>query len=149
MGFYMNDYDDGNQGEPEGEFADIDDLLEQWGLYLNSEMQSFKVIRSDLYGSGCVCDLKTMFLENDFSPERVMRLNPRVHDCYTNCLNAEYNKYLGMFLSAYTNMSGAPMCASDLGDDEQFFYQKFVEVASSKTIFNSWDLWSTKKSRPS
>jgi hypothetical protein len=149
MGYYMNDYGDGNPDEPDAEFADVDDLLEQWGLYLNSEMQVFKVIRSDLYGSGCVCDLKTMFLENNFTPDFVMNLNPRVRDCYTNCLNAEYNKYLSMFLSAYTNMSGVPMSVSDLGDDEQFFYKKFVEVAHDKTIFNSWDLWSTKKSRPS
>jgi hypothetical protein len=141
---YDDNYGYDNAEGTEEEFTDIDDLIEQWDQFLHREMQPFKVIRSDLFGTGCVCDLKTMFLQNDFSPEYVMSLIPRVKDCYSNCLSMEYNKYLTMFLSSFLNMSGAPMNISDLGQDEVFFYNKFVEVVESKAIFNSWDLWSTK-----
>jgi hypothetical protein len=127
------------------DFADIDQLLEMWGQFLHRELQPFKVIRSDMFGSGCVCDLKTMFTEQNFSPDFVMTLVPRVKDCYTQCLVTEYNKNLNIFLSAYVNISGAPMTVADLGSDEPYFYQMFLDIVKDKVIFNSWDLWSTTR----
>jgi hypothetical protein len=127
------------------EFTDFDQLLDLWNQYLHREMQSFKVFRSDMYGSACVCDLKTIFLEQNFTPEYIMTLIPRTRDCYTSCLSGEYNKYMSIFLSAYTNISGEPMTISDLGSDEPHFFQMFLNVVKDKAIFNAWDLWSTKK----
>jgi hypothetical protein len=131
---------DANPDVVEEEFADIDDLLYGWEQFLYRELQSFKVIRSDLFGTGCVCDLKTIFLENNFTPDYVMELIPRVKDCYTDCLSMEYNKYMTMF----TNLNGAPMSVSDLAQDEIYFYNKFVEIVEKKVVFNTWDLWGTK-----
>ena len=146
---YDEYYGDVNPEDTGEEFADFDQLLELWNQFLHRELQPFKVIRSDLYGTGCVCDLKTMFIEQNFSPDFVMTLVPRVKDCYTACLTGEYNKYLNMFLSGYTNIGGSPMTSADLGADEPYFYQTFLNCVKDKTIFNSWDLWSPKKSRPS
>jgi hypothetical protein len=131
--------------DAEEEFADIDDLISQWGEFLHRELQPFKVIRSELFGTGCVCDLKTMFTESNFSPEYIMSLIPRVKDCYTECLSMEYNKYLNMFLLSYANINGAPMTIADLGQDEVLFYNTFIKIVENKVIWNTWDLWGTKK----
>jgi hypothetical protein len=131
--------------ETSEDFADIDDLLFQWNQFLHRELQPFKVVRSDLFGTGCVCDLKTMFIEQNFSPDYVLTLLPRVKDCYTQCLSMEYNKHLNIFLSSYLNISGAPMTLADLGSDEPYFYQTFLDVVKDKVVWNVWDLWSTKQ----
>jgi hypothetical protein len=141
----MYDYEYEPVDETIEPFADLDDLLVQWGEFLHRELQPFKVVRSDMFGTGCVCDLKTIFLENNFSPDFVMTLIPRVKDCTTECLMAEYSKYMNMFLSAYVNLSGSPMTVADLGQDEAYFYEKFLEIAQEKTVYNVWDLWSTTK----
>jgi len=39
------------------------------------------------------------------------------------------------------NASGSPMTITDLGQNEQFFYNDFEKVAKQKIIFNTWDLW--------
>ena len=127
------------------DFADIDQLLDMWSQFLHRELQPFKVIRSDMFGTGCVCDLKTIFTEQNFSPDFVMTLVPRVKDCYTQCLYSEYTKNLQIFLTAYVNISGEPMTMSDLGSDEPYFYQTFLDIVKDKVVFNSWDLWSTTK----
>ena len=129
--------------EPEMEYADFDDLLYQWKQFLNEELQSFKIISSDYYGTGCVCDLKTMFSENDTSPEMVMKLMPRISDCASECMYGKYTEYANKFLSQFHNLSGAPMSIVDLGDEEQFFYNYFEGVAKQKADWNTYDLWRT------
>ena len=126
---------------PINEFTDFDDLLYQWRQYVNTELTEFKVIKSDLYGTGCVCDLKTMFESNDTSPEFVMKLMPRVSDCASECLYMKYTELIGNFLGKFVNASGSPMTITDLGQNEQFFYNDFEKVAKQKIIFNTWDLW--------
>lgn len=143
MGLYNTGMDD-DPLEATG-FTDIDDLMDQWKQYLYSEMQSMKVIKSDMYGKGCVCDLQKMFEENNLSPDYVMTLVPRVQDCYTQCLTAEYNRLLTNFLAPFVNMRGDPMNSVDLGEDESFFYQEFLNVAQNKTVWNTWDLWRSGK----
>ena len=126
---------------PIEEFTDFDDLLYQWKQFVNEELQSFKIIKSDLYGSGCVCDLQTMFEEGDTSPETVMSLMPRVKDCASECIYGKYTELIGYFLGKFTNMGGSPMTVVDLGDEEQFFYNDFEKVAKQKAVWNTWDLW--------
>ena len=138
-----------DEDEPVASFADMDDLLDQWRQYVNHELQSFKIIKSDLFGSGCVCDLKTIFEEGNTSPDYIMELIPRVKDCYTQCANLEYNRVLEMFLQAFVNIRGERMTVIDLGEDEPTFYRVFIEVANKRAVFNTWDLWTTKKSRSS
>lgn len=129
---------------PIKEFTDFDDLLYQWRQYVNSELTSFKVIKSDLFGTGCVCDLKTMFEANDTSPEFVMKLMPRVSDCASECLYLKYTELIGNFLGKYVNDSGSPMTIADLGTEEQFFYNDFEKVAKQKIVWNTWDLFRTE-----
>ena len=126
------------------EFADFDQLLQMWNQFLHRELQAFKVIPRNLYGQGCACDLKTMFLEQNFSPDFAMTLIPRINDCNTQCLMGEYNKYMNVFLSSYTTISGAPMTTADLGEDEPYFYQKFLEVVQDKAVYNLWDYFARK-----
>ena len=141
---YDYEYGDINP-EDEGEsFEDFDQLLSKWNQFLHRELQAFKVIPRNLYGQGCACDLKTMFLEQNFSPDFVMTLIPRVNDCNTQCLTGEYNKYMNMFLSSYTNLQGEPMTTTDLGSDETFFYQTFLDVVRDKAIYNLWDYFARK-----
>jgi hypothetical protein len=128
---------------PEAEYTNFDDLRYQWKQFLNEELQSFKIIRSDLYGTGCVCDLQTIIETGDTSPEMIMKLVPRVSDCASECIYGKYVEYINAFLSRFTNMQGAPMTVVDLGDEEQFFYNTFEAVAKNKAIFNTWDLWRT------
>jgi hypothetical protein len=130
--------------EPEMEYTNYDDLRYQWKQYLNEEFQSFKIIRSDMYGTGCVCDLQTMIETGDTSPEMVMRLMPRVSDCASECMYGKYVEYINAFLSQFHNMQGAPMSVVDLGEEEQLFYNVFENVAKQKAIWNSWDLWRTE-----
>ena len=130
--------------EPEMEYTDFDDLLYQWKQFLNEELQSFKIITSDYYGTGCVCDLKTMFSENDTSPEMVMKLMPRISDCASECMYEKYTGYVNKFLSQFHNLSGAPMSIVDLGEEEQFFFNYFEGVAKQKAIWNTYDLWRTE-----
>ena len=33
------------------------------------------------------------------------------------------------------------MTIADLGEDEQYFYQAFLNVANKRAIWNVWDLW--------
>lgn len=127
--------------DPEMEYTNFDDLRYQWKHYLNEELQSFKIIKSDMYGTGCVCDLQTMFENNNISPEFVMSLMPRVSDCASECMYGKYVEYINAFLSRFHNMQGSPMTIVDLGDEEQFFYNTFEAVARQKAIWNTWDLW--------
>jgi hypothetical protein len=129
------------EGDPLATFADIDDLLYQWKQFVNEELQEFKIIKSDLFGTGCVCDLKTMFENNNTEPEFAMELMPRVKDCASECLYIEYTTLIGNFLGQFTNMNGAPMTIVDLGNDEIYFYNAFEKVARTKAIWNIWDLW--------
>jgi hypothetical protein len=133
-----------DEGDAAG-FTDIDDLLEQWKQYVYTELDAFKIITSEMYGKGCVCDLQKMFEENNFSPDYVMTLMPRVKDCYTACVNGEYNQLLQKFLQPFSNMQGNPMTSVDLGEDEPAFYQTFFNVAQQRAVFNTWDLWKTSK----
>lgn len=150
MGLYdIDTTDDGNVNTEYNGFTDMDDLIDQWKQYLHAEMQEMKVIKSDMFGKGCVCDLKKIFLSNDTSPEYISSLIPRVNDCHTECLNMEYNRLMSNFLTPFINIRGDPMTATDLGEDEPYFYEEFLNVAKSKTVWNTWDLWTTKKSRPS
>ena len=126
---------------PNDNYTDMDDLTYQWKQYVNSELTSFKVIKEDMFGTGCVCDLKTMFMDNNTTPEYVMNLMPRVKDCASECLYMEYSKLIGNFLSKYMNSRGSIMTVSDLGDEEQFFYNVFEKVAREKIEWNVWDLW--------
>lgn len=126
---------------PEETYTDFDDLRYQWRQFVNEELQSFKIIRSDLYGTGCVCDLQTMIETNDTSPETVMTLMPRVRDCASECIYQKYVELIGSFLGHFHNMSGAPMTMVDLGEEEQFFYNIFEKVARQKAVWNTWDLW--------
>jgi hypothetical protein len=129
--------------QPDEKFTDFDDLLYQWKQYVNSELTEFKVIRSDMFGTGCVCDLKTIFETNNVEPEFVMSLMPRVTDCASECLYSEYSKLISNFLSRYLNQYGNPMTIADLGQEEVFFYNDFEKVARKKMIWNTWDLWRT------
>jgi len=131
------------EGEPDAVYTDIDDLRYQWRQFLNEELQSFKIIRSDLYGTGCTCDLQAIFENNNTSPEFVMSLDPRVSDCASECVYGKYIEYINKFLIQFTNMTGAPMSVVDLGDEEQMFYKDFEKVARQKTIWNTWDLFRT------
>ena len=143
MGFYNSNMDD-DPVVTDG-FTDMDDLLDQWKQFVYSEMQTMKIIKSDMFGKGCVCDLETMFKENNFSPDFVMTLIPRVKDCYTECLTSEYNRLLTNFLISFVNMRGDPMNSTDLGEDEPFFYQEFINVAQNRTVFNTWDLFRSNR----
>lgn len=146
MGFYNNDVD-ADQLAPEIQegFTDFDDLIEQWKNYVQSDLQGFKVIKSDLYGKGCACDLQKIFESGDFTPENIMNLMPNVKECYIGCVNAEYNNLLTSFLSAFVNMSGNPMTIVDLGEDEKYFYQTFLNIANKRVVWNTWDLWRSGK----
>jgi hypothetical protein len=130
--------------EPEMEYTNFDDLRYQWKQYLNEELQAFKIIKSDMYGTGCVCDLQSMFEANDTSPEFIMSLMPRVSDCASECIYGKYVEYINAFLSQFHNMTGAPMSIVDLGEEEQFFYNTFENVAKQKAIWNTWDLFRTE-----
>jgi hypothetical protein len=142
MGLYHAMEDD--LGDTAG-FTDIDDLLDQWKQYVYSELNAFKIIKSDMFGKGCTCDLQKMIEENNFQPDFVMTLIPRVADCYTECLNIEYNQLLASFLSPFINMRGDPMNVVDLGEDEPFFYQTFLNVAKERAVWNTWDLFRSGK----
>jgi len=130
--------------EPEEQFADFDDLLYQWRQYVNAELTEFNVIKSELFGTGCVCDLKTMFVNNNVEPEFALELMPRVKDCASECLYLEYTKLIGNFLGKFVNMNGAPMTIVDLGNEEIFFYDSFEKVAKKKAVWNLWDLFRTE-----
>jgi hypothetical protein len=131
------------EGEPEELFTDFDNLRYQWRQFVNAELTAFKIIKSDLYGTGCVCDLQTMFETNDLSPENVMSLMPRVSDCASECIYQKYVELSNKFLGQFHNMQGAPMTIVDLGDEEQFFYGDFEKVAKQKVVWNTWDLFRT------
>lgn len=126
---------------PNETYTNFDDLLYQWKQYVNSELTEFKVIKSELFGTGCVCDLKTMFESNNVEPEFIMSLMPRVKDCASECLYLEYSKLISNFLSKYLNQYGTPMTIADLGNEEVYFYNDFEKVARKKMIWNTWDLW--------
>ena len=143
MVFYNSDAQ--NDPVTQDGFTDFDDLLEQWKQYVQTELQGFKVIHSDLYGKGCACDLQKIFESGEFTPEGIMELMPNVKDCYVNCVNTEYNGLLSAFLTGFVNMSGNPMTIVDLGDDEQYFYQDFLNVANKRAVWNVWDLWRSGK----
>ncbi len=128
---------------PDESFTGFDDLLYQWRQYVNAELTGFNVIKSDLFGTGCVCDLKTMMMNNNFTPEYVMELMPRVQDCVSECLYLEYSKLIGNFLSKYLNQNGSPMTIADLGNEEVYFYNDFEVVAKKKMVWNTWDLYRT------
>jgi len=132
------------EGDPMAGYTDFDDLLYQWRQYVNEELQEFKVIKSDLFGTGCVCDLKTMFENNNIEPNFVMELMPRVKDCASECLYLKYTELIGNFLGRFTNMNGAPMTIVDLGEEEIYFYNDFEKVAKRKMVWNTWDLWRTE-----
>lgn len=126
-------------------FTDIDDLLDQWKQFVHSELNAFKIIKSDMFGKGCTCDLQKMIESNNFEPDYVMTLIPRVKDCYTECLYTEYNRLLSVFLSQFVNMRGDHMTTVDLGEDEPFFYQVFLNIAEQRAVWNTWDLWRSGK----
>jgi hypothetical protein len=146
MGYYNSDYSDEEteQQAPDG-FTDFDDLLEQWKHYIQTELQGFKVIKSDMYGKGCACDLQKIFESGDYTPDSIMTLMPNVKECYISCVNNEYNSLLTTFLSSFVNMTGHPMTVVDLGDDEQYFYQAFLNTANKRAVWNVWDLWRSGK----
>ena len=126
-------------------FTDIDNLLDQWREYVASELEPFKVVQSDMYGKGCVCDLQKIFEQQNFTPDYVMSLIPRVKDCYTGCINSAYNSLLQKFLQPFVNLRGDPMTINDLGEDEPSFFEQFLYVANQRVIFNSWDLFRSGK----
>ncbi|HPE06119.1 MAG TPA: hypothetical protein PLW50_00160 [Smithellaceae bacterium] len=129
------------EGEPAEQFSDFDDLLYQWRQFVNENLNEFNVISSDLFGTGCVCDLKQMVLNNNFSPEYVMSLMPRVSDCASECLYMEYGKLIHVFLERYVNTYGSPMTIVDLGNEEITFYNEFEKVARQRMVWNTWDLY--------
>jgi hypothetical protein len=143
MAFYLTDV--GDEPEDTNGFTDFDDLLDQWKQFVKNELQSFKVIKSDMYGKGCVCDLQKIFESGDYTPDNIMNLMPSVKDCYTGCVNSEYNSLLTSFLNGYINMSGNPMTIVDLGEEEPYFYQAFLNVANKRAVWNIWDLWRSGK----
>ena len=147
MGFYNSDVDNDQPAAEEVQegFTDFDDLIDQWTSYVQSELQAFKVVKSDLYGKGCACDLQKIFESGDFTPDNIMNLMPNVKDCYTSCVNSQYNNLLTAFLSSFVNMSGHPMTIVDLGEDEPVFYQTFLNVANKRVVWNTWDLWRSGK----
>jgi hypothetical protein len=142
MGFYTDMEDDPITANG---FTDIDDLMDQWKQFVYSELNAFKIIKSDMFGKGCTCDLQKMIEENNFEPDYVMTLIPRVKDCYTECLYIEYNQLLTNFLIPFVNMRGDRMTITDLGEDEPFFYQMFLKIAKDRAVWNVWDLFRTNK----
>jgi len=143
MVYYLNEDDDMELAEEE--FTDFDDLLSQWKSYLMENLNSFKVVPPSMYGSGCVCDLKKIFTEGNFSRDYLLSLIPRVNDCYTSCITTEYSKYMTQFLSSFVNLAGSPMSVSDLGEEEIFFYQAFIDIAKERAILNTWDYFTKRK----
>lgn len=133
---------------PNDNYTDMDDLAYQWKQYVNHELQLFKIIKEDMFGTGCVCDLKTMFLENNLTPEFAMELMPRVKDCASECLYMEYSKLIGNFLSKFMNSSGQIMTIADLGEEEIFFYNVFEKVAKDRIEWNTWDLFRPSNTLP-
>ena len=148
MEYSMYEDEEYYEDPPADNYLDMDDLMFQWKQYVNHELQSFKVIREDMFGTGCVCDLKTMFTEKNFEPEFVMNLMPRVKDCASECLYLEYSKLLGAFLSKFMNSNGGIMTIADVGNEEQFFYNTFEKVAKDRIEWNTWDLWRSHSALP-
>ena len=142
----MTMYTEGEYFEGGEQFSDFDELAERWKQYLNVNLHTFNMITSNHFGTGCVCDLKTIFLNKNFDPEYAMSLMPRVSDCATECMYGEYVLHLEKFLMKYTNLYGAQMSISDLGGEEQYFYNIFEQVAKDFAVFNLWDLWRTDPS---
>jgi len=132
----------------DGSFSDMDDLLDQWRQFVAEELQTFNIISSDLYGTGCVCDLKKIFQDNNTSPEYLASLMPRVQDCATRCIYDKYNQILSQFLRPFVNLQGEPMSITDLGEDEPAFYKTFLEVANQRAVWNTWDLFRTANTLP-
>jgi hypothetical protein len=151
-GYYLSGYNDGTAAEdiipPDGSFSDMDDLLDQWRQFVASELQSFNIIKSDLFGTGCVCDLKKIFQENNTSPDYLVSLMPRVQDCATQCIYDQYNQTLSSFLRPYVNLHGEPMTITDLGEDEPGFYKAFLDVANQRAVWNTWDLFRPSNTLP-
>ncbi len=154
MGQYYlsNDYGDGTAAEDiiptGGSFSDMDDLLDQWRQFVASELQSFYIVKSDLFGTGCVCDLKKIFQENNTSPEYLVSLMPRVQDCATQCIYDQYNQTMSQFLRSFVNLQGEPMSINDLGEDEPEFYKTFLDVANQRAVWNTWDLFRPSNTLP-